>query len=76
MRTTAYHPQRDGLVEINRTLIDMLTYSYVVDQPEHWERFLPFVTFPYHTAVQKTLQESLSFTFSLEDYRFSQTMLN
>jgi transposase InsO family protein len=37
MRTTAYHPQTDGLVErFNRTLIDVLTY-YLVDEPEHEE---------------------------------------
>ena len=63
MRTTAYHPQTDGLVErFNRTLIDMLT-CYVVDEPEQWERFLPYVTFAYNTAVQSTLQECPFFLF-------------
>jgi ribosomal protein L21E len=63
MRTTAYHPQTDGLVErFNRTLIDMLT-CYVVDEPEQWERFLPYVTFAYNTAVQSTLKECPFFLF-------------
>ena len=63
MRTTAYHQQTDGLVErFNRTLIDMLT-CYVVDEPEQWERFLPYVTFAYNTAVQSTLQECPFFLF-------------
>ena len=63
MRTTAYHPQTDGLVErFNRTLIDMLT-CYVVDEPEQWERFLPYVTFAYNTVVQSTLQEYPFFLF-------------
>ena len=57
MRNNPYHQQTDGLVErFNRTLIDMLT-CYVVDEPEQWERFLPYVTFAYNTAVQSTLQE-------------------
>jgi transposase InsO family protein len=57
MRTSAYHPQTDGIVErFNRTLIGMLT-CYVVDEPEQWERFLPYLTFAYNTAVQSTLQE-------------------
>jgi transposase InsO family protein len=56
MRTTAYHPQTDGLVErFNRTLIDMLT-CYVVDETE-------YVTFAYNTAVQTTLQEGQFFLF-------------
>ena len=63
MRTTAYHPQTDGLVErFNRTLVDMLT-CYVVDEPEQWERFLPYVTFAYNTAVHTTLQECPFFLF-------------
>ena len=63
MRTTAYHPQTDGLVErFNRTLIDMLT-CYVVDEPEQWERFLPCVTFAYNAAIQSTLKECPFFLF-------------
>jgi ribosomal protein L21E len=63
MRTTAYHPQTDGLVKrFNRTLVDMLT-CYVVDEPEQWERFLPYVTFAYNTAVQSTLKECTFFLF-------------
>jgi ribosomal protein L21E len=63
MRTTAYDPQTDGLVErFNRTQVDMLT-CYVVDEPEQWERFLPYVTFAYNTAVQSTLQECPFFLF-------------
>ena len=40
----------------------MLT-CYVVDEPEQWERFLPYVTFAYNTAVQTTLQECPFYLF-------------
>ncbi|KZS06531.1 Uncharacterized protein APZ42_029985 [Daphnia magna] len=59
IRTTAYHPQTDGLVErFNRTLCDMLA-CYVVDEPERWEKFVPFVTFAYNTSKQATLKDSV-----------------
>ena len=49
-RTTAYHPQGDGMVErFNRSLLQMLR-SYITDHAE-WERYLPFVLFAYRTAV-------------------------
>ena len=51
LRTTAYRPQCDGMVErVNRTLADMLA-SYVSNHPDRWSTFLPFVTFAYNTAV-------------------------
>ncbi|KZR96634.1 Uncharacterized protein APZ42_008916, partial [Daphnia magna] len=63
MRTTAYHPQIDGLVErFNRTLCDMLAF-YVVDEPEEWDRYLPFVTFAYNTSKQATLKDSPFYLF-------------
>jgi transposase InsO family protein len=63
MRTTAYHPQNDGLVErFNRTLCDMLA-CYVVDEPEEWEKYLPFLTFAYNTAIQSTLKEYTFYLF-------------
>ena len=48
-RTTAYHPQGDGMVErFNRSLLQLLVY--VQDQAD-WERYLPLVLFAYCTAV-------------------------
>ncbi|KZS10100.1 Uncharacterized protein APZ42_025514 [Daphnia magna] len=62
-RTTAYHPQTDGLVErFNRTLCDMLA-CYFSDQPANWDKYLPFVTFAYNTAKQASTQETPFFLF-------------
>ena len=52
-RTTAYHPQCDGMVErMNRSLLQLLR-AYVETQ-EDWERFLPLVLYAYRTAVHSS----------------------
>ena len=49
-RTTAYHPQGDGMVErFNRTLLQMLR-SYT-SQRSDWEQHLPLVLFAYRSAT-------------------------
>ena len=49
-RTTAYHPEGDGMVErFNCTLLQLL-HSYTEKQ-EEWEHYLPFVLFAYRTEV-------------------------
>ena len=49
-RTTAYHPQGDGMVErFNRSLLQMLR-AYVCHEGD-WEKFLPLVMFAYRTSV-------------------------
>lgn len=51
LRTTAYRPNCDGMIErFNRTVGDMLA-SYVSNQPNKWDEFLPYATFAYNTAV-------------------------
>ena len=52
-RTTAYHPQGDGMVErFNRSLLQLLR-SYVEKQ-EDWEKYLPMMLFAYRTAVHSS----------------------
>lgn len=52
-KTTAYHPQSNGLTErLNRTLADMLS-MYVDVEHKMWDEILPYVTFAYNTAVQE-----------------------
>ena len=52
-RTTAYHPQGDGMMErFNRSLLQMLR-AYVRHESD-WEKFLPLVMFAYRTSVHTT----------------------
>ena len=49
-RTTAYHPQGDGMVErFNRSLLQLL--RCYVDMEDDWECYLPLVLYAYRTAV-------------------------
>lgn len=72
-RTTAYHPQTNGLTErLNKTMTDMLS-MYVDVQHKTWDEILPYVTFAYNTATQETTR----FTpFYLVYGREAQTMLD
>ncbi|XP_075540078.1 uncharacterized protein LOC142574988 [Dermacentor variabilis] len=55
-RTTAYHPQTNGLTEcLNETIADMLAI-YVDAEHKTWDVIRPFVVFAYNTAVQETTQ--------------------
>ena len=50
-RTSAYHPQCDGLVERqNRTLQDMLA-SYVSEHQHDWDRWVDLVAYAYNTST-------------------------
>ena len=60
-RTTAYHPQCDGLVErFNRTLLGMLA-TCARDHPSSWESRLQKVCFAYSSSEQPTTGYSPSF---------------
>ena len=53
-RTTAYHPQCDGLVErFNRTLQNMIT-TITTDHSFDWEEALPKVCIAYNTTIHST----------------------
>lgn len=53
-RTTAYHPQTNGLTErLNKTIADMIS-MYVNVEHKNWDDVLPYVIFAYNTAVQET----------------------
>lgn len=53
-RTTAYHPQSDGLAERwNRTLLGMLA-TCVGEHPENWEEYVNKACMAYNTSVHAT----------------------
>lgn len=59
-RTTAFHPQSDGMVErFNRTLEAMLSAVVSEDQRD-WDEWLPHVTMAYRSSVHETTGESPS----------------
>ena len=54
-RTTAYHPQGDGLVErFNKTMVESLT-KYVHQNPNKWDLWLPLVLMAYRTAEHASI---------------------
>ena len=53
-RTTAYHPQSDGVVErLNRTLLSMLAAT-VHEHPGDWDKKLRLVCMAYNTSVHQS----------------------
>ena len=53
-RTTAYHPQGDGMLErFNRSLLQLL--RVYTDTQNDWEHYLPLVLHAYRTAVTHLL---------------------
>lgn len=53
-KSTAYHPQTNGLTErLNKTIADMLS-MYTDVEHKTWDAVLPYVTFAYNTAQQDT----------------------
>lgn len=57
-RTTAYHPQGDGMVErLNRTIEEMLSKVIGKNQRD-WEKLLPMVMWAYRSSVHETTGES------------------
>ena len=54
VRTSPYHPQTDGLSErFNRTIQAMIT-SYIANNQNNWDTFLPALAFAYNSAVNAT----------------------
>lgn len=59
VKTTAYYPQRDGIVEqFNRILIEMLSKN-VEQHGKDRNKKLSYVLFAYRTSVQESSQKSL-----------------
>ena len=53
-RTTAYHPQSDGMVErFNRTLASMIS-MFVDENHSDWDELLPYMTMAYRATEDET----------------------
>ena len=53
-RTTPYSPQSDGLVErANRTILSLLR-TFVNEQQDDWDDWLPYIMAAYRSSVQET----------------------
>jgi hypothetical protein len=58
VRTTAYHPQTNGLAEKQcKTMTDMLAL-YVKNNQKDWDLFIPYLVFAYNTARQDSTKYS------------------
>ena len=50
-RTTAYHPQSDGMIErMNRTIEEMIS-KYITENQRDWDVVLPLVMLAYRTST-------------------------
>lgn len=59
-RTTAFHPQSDGMVErLNRTIKDMLSKYLTVHQTD-WDRYVDSLVLAYNTTPMKQLGSYLT----------------
>ena len=56
LRTTPYHPEGDGLVKrLNQTLIRVLK-SYVSENQQQWDDWIPLALLSYRTSRQSSTQ--------------------
>ena len=53
-RTTALHPQSDGMVERYNRIIEAQLATFVQDHQKDWDRHLPLLLMSYRSAVHET----------------------
>lgn len=58
IKTTAYHPQADGVTEARNKLIVDILASLIQANPTQWCIFIKYVTFAINTAVHATLKDT------------------
>ena len=54
LRTTAYHPQTDGLVERQNQTLKQMIRTYVNRKQDDWDDLLPYLSFAYNTSVHSS----------------------
>lgn len=74
VRTTAYHPQTDGLTEkFNHTLATMLTH-YVNEYEDDWDDYINYVLFAYRISVHHSTKYSPFFLLYGRQARLPSTL--
>ncbi len=79
LRTTAYHPQCNGMVErLNRTIVDILAKKCREreDGNVQWDTYLPYVRRAYNSSPQRTVSRSPHFLLYGEDPDLPPTIAN
>ena len=56
-KTTAYHPQSNGVVEIFNKTLKTTLMLWAHENQDDWDELLPFVMFAYNTAYHTGIQE-------------------
>jgi hypothetical protein len=57
-RTTALHPQSDGMVErFNRTLENQLAI-FVEQNQRDWDRWIPFLLMAYRSSIHESTKQT------------------
>jgi hypothetical protein len=56
-KTTAYHPQSNGVVEIFNKTLKTTLMLWAHENQDDWDELLPFVVFAYNTAYHTGIQE-------------------
>ena len=54
LRTTAYHPQTDGLVERQNQTLKQMIRTYVDRKQKDWDDLLPYLCLAYNTSVHSS----------------------
>ncbi len=79
LRTTAYHPQCNGMVErLNGTLCKLLAKKCWDHQgaTTEWDEYLPYVRWAYNTSPQRRVDNSPHFLLYCEDPELPTSIAN
>ncbi len=69
LKTLAYHPQTDGLMEHFNSMLQNMLSMYVSDHQCNWDTYIPYVLAAYCCSVNKAMMEMLFFlTFGRDHY--------
>lgn len=58
LRTSAYHPQTDGLVKRFNGTLKLMLHKFVEDDPQHWDTLSPALLFALWEVPQASTRFS------------------